>query len=154
MPVTPFFDRYKNLLFNKTNLTISAVVLALALGGNLMNLFPESRAIFLFVIYCAFMVIYQALNAQFLPEDKYQVFVEQGQTALGNPIPQLPQLGRICHYLLIGAMFSIALGADGADPNEFFRGFSSMGLLYAAAYGAFTEISLKRQKKQDNKDKK
>lgn len=152
--MTPFTERYKNLLINKTNLTISAVVLALALGGNLLNFFPEARAIFLFVVYCGFMVVYQALNAQFLPEDKYQVFVQQGQTALGNPIPQLAQLGRICHYLLIGGMFSVALGAEGADPAAFFRGFSSVGLLYAAAYGAFTEISLKRQKKQDGKDKK
>lgn len=152
--MTPFMNRYKNLLINKTNLVISAVVLALALAGSLLNYMTEARSFFLFAIYCVFMIIYQALNAQFLPEDKYQVFEQQGQTALGNPIPFLPQLGRVCHYLLIGGMFSVALGADRADPDAFFRGFSNIGLLYAAAYGAFTEINLKRQKKQNGDDKK
>ncbi|MBL1418979.1 MAG: hypothetical protein COC24_000560 [Alphaproteobacteria bacterium] len=152
--MTPFTDRYKNLLINKTNLTISAVVLALALAANLFDFMTEARAFFLFATYCVFMIIYQALNARFLPEDKYQIFVQQGQTVLGNPIPHLPQLGRVCHYLLIGGMFSVALGAEGADPTAFFRGFSSMGFLYAAAYGAFTEVNIKRQKKQNGDDKK
>lgn len=151
--MTPFITRYQKLLINKTNLIISAVVLALAIGGSLFNIMTEARAVFLVVIYGIFMIIYQALNAHFLPENKYQIFDQQGQTALGNPIPLLPQLGRICHYLLIGGMFSVALGAEGADPAAFFRGFSTMGLLYAAAYGAFNEVNLKRQKKRDDKKK-
>lgn len=152
--LTPFLERYKNLLFSKTNLVISLVVLALIFAGILFNVIGEGRATFLFAAYVGFMVIYQALNAQFLFEDKYQVFVHQGQTALGNPISHMPQLGRILHYLLIGGIFSVALGSSDADPTAAFRGFSSMGLLYAAAYGAFNEMNLKRQKKQDDKNNK
>lgn len=152
--MTPFTTRFKKLSFNKTNLTVTAVVLALALAGSLFDFMTEARAIFLFIIYCIFMGIYQTLNAIFIPEDKYQIFEQQGQTALGNPIPHLPQLGRILHYLLIGGMFSVALGADGADPSATFRGFSTMGLLYAAAYGLFTEMNLKRQKKQNDENDK
>lgn len=135
-------------------MVITALVLALMLAGNLLNYMTEGRAFFLFLIYCVFMIIYQALNAQFLPEDKYQIFDQEGQTALGNPIPHLPQLGRILHYLLIGGMFSVALGAPDADPTATFRGFSTMGLIYAAAYGLFNEMTLKRQKKQNDKNDK
>lgn len=148
--MTPFIDRYKKLLISKANLVISAVVLALVFAGVLFNIMPEGRAYFLFATYALFMIVYQGINAMFLPEDKYQIFAEQGQTALGNPIVHMPQFGRVLHYLLIGLIFSVALGADGADPSAFFRGFSSVGLLYAAAYGAFNEFNIKRQKKQDD----
>lgn len=100
------------------------------------------------------MITYQALNAKFLYEDKYQIYDQQGQTALGNPIVHMPQIGRIAHYLLIGLIFSVALGAPEADPSAAFRGFSTMGLLYAAAYGLFNEMNLKRQKKQDDENNK
>lgn len=100
------------------------------------------------------MPIYQAINAKFLPEDKYQIIEEGGQSALGNPISQMPQMGRILHYLLIGLIFSVALGAAGADPTAAFRGFSSTGLLYAAAYGLFNEMTLRRKKKQDDDNEK
>lgn len=152
--MTPFIERYKKLFFSKANLIITAVVLALVMAGILFNIMPETRAYFLFATYCGFMIIYQALNAKFLYEDKYQIFAEQGPTALGNPIVHMPQLGRVFHYLLIGLIFSLALGADGADPTAFFRGFSTMGLLYAAAYGLFNEMNIKRQKKQDDENKK
>lgn len=152
MQQTAFTERYKNLLFSNTNYVITAVVLALVLAGSLFNVMTQSRAIFLFIIYVVFMIIYQAINAKFLYEDKYQLFADQGQTALGNPIVHMAQLGRIMHYLLIGLMFSVALGATDADPDAFFRGFSNMGLIYAAVYGLFNEMNLKRQKKRDEQN--
>lgn len=144
---TPFLTRYKTMLLTKGNLIISMLVFALMFGANLMNYMNQTRALFLCFIYCVFMIIYQAITAKFLPEDKYQIFEDEGQTALGNPIGLLPQFGRVLHYLLIGGMFSIALGATDANPDAFFRGFSNMGLIYAAVYGLFNEMSLKRQKK-------
>ncbi len=150
--MTPFSTRFKKLLFTKANVVISAVVLALMLAGVLFNVMSEPRAIFLFLIYLCFMPTYQAINAKFLFEDKYQIFEQEGQSAIGNPIVHMPQLGRILHYLLIGLIFSVALGASDGDPAAFFRGFSSMGLIYAAAYGLFNEMNIKRQKKQDDEN--
>lgn len=152
--VTPFATRYKHLLISKTNLYMTGVVLLLIFAGGYFAYMTPQRALLLFFVYCGFMIIYQALNAKFLYEDKYQIFEQEGQTALGNPIIHMPQIGRILHYLLIGVIFSVALGATDADPNAAFRGFSTMGLLYAAAYGMFNEMSLKRKKKQDDENDK
>lgn len=127
----------------------------MAMAGAFFEIMTQGRALFLFAVYALFMVIYQALNAHFLPEKKYMIFESEGLTALGNPITHLSQVGRLLHYLLIGGMFSVALGAADADPEAAFRGFSTMGLIYAAVYGIFNEMSIKRQKRneENNADK-
>ncbi len=152
--MTSITTRYINLLINKTNLIVTGVVLALMLTGYFFGFMTAGRAVFLFVIYISFMIIYHGINARFISEESYQIFNTQGHSALGNPIPHCSQTGRIIHYLLIGGIFSIALGASDADPAAFFRGFSSLGLLYAGIYGLFNEMTIKRQAKAKQDDSK
>ena len=150
--MTAFSIRYKKLLISKTSKNITAVVIALAIAGAFFEIMTPGRALFLFAIYVLFMVIYQALNAHYLPEKKYMIFDSEGLTALGNPITHLPHIGSLLHYLLIGGMFSVALGTPDADPDAAFRGFSTMGLIYAAVYGIFSEMSIKRRQKNQQDD--
>lgn len=129
------------------------VVIALGILGAVFSIMTLERAMFLLAIYASFMVIYNLINAKFLSQDKFQILIDEGQTKFGNPIDHNSRFGRILHYMLFGLIASIAIGSDGADPAAYFRGFSQMGLLFAGAYGLFSEMQIRHRNKKANNQK-